>query len=303
MSVMRHRRHRGLWEEDLRASIRALEGYCRGQTPPPPWCESPVFLLSAGWRCGSTLLQRLICSDSRILMWGEPFGDLVPVHRLAQSVAFFQPDDPHARYSIERHEGELSGTWIANLNPGFLRLRLAHRAFFEELFAAGAAERGYERWGCKWTRLTARHAYYLRWLYPKARFVFLVRHPLDAYRSYYGKRWFLMRPSQAVARPEEFFRHWKAVAGSFLQEQKELGALLVRYEDLVADAGLVDRIAGRLDLELDRSVLGTKVGSSRAKQPVRAWWKLLCAWQAGEVCRRLGYEPHGGVRELGPPPE
>ncbi len=290
-------RDRELWGEELRQGIKILEHYASEHELPPPQCESPVFLLAAGWRCGSTLLQRLICSDKRILMWGEPFGDLLPVHRLAQSVAFFRPDDPHAKYAIERHDGELSSSWIANLNPGFGRLRAAHRAFFEELFGAGAAQRGYLRWGCKWTRLAAGHAYYLRWLYPKAKFLFLVRHPLDAYRSYHGRRWYLMRPSETVARPDKFFRHWKLVAGSFLRERSRLGALLVRYEDLVADADLVDRIAEHLGLKLDPSVLGAKVGASKGKRDVKPWWKLLCGLQAGELCRELGYEPGGGVRE------
>ena len=34
--------------------------------------EEPIFLLSAGWRSGSTLLQRLIMSDSNVLIWGNP---------------------------------------------------------------------------------------------------------------------------------------------------------------------------------------------------------------------------------------
>ena len=36
--------------------------------------EQPVFVLSAGWRSGSTLLQRMIMENNRdLLMWGEPF--------------------------------------------------------------------------------------------------------------------------------------------------------------------------------------------------------------------------------------
>lgn len=288
---------RGLWDDSIKEAIRTLEDCCGRDDAPPPRCASPVFLLSAGWRCGSTLLQRLLCSDKRILVWGEPFGDLLPVHRLAQSVACVRSGDPHAKYSIERHEGELSGSWIANLNPGFGRLRLAHRTFFEELFAAPAAERGYARWGCKWTRLTAWHAYYLRWLYPEAKFVFLVRHPLDAYASYFGRRWYLVRPSEAVAGPSEFFRHWNLTAGSFLREGAELRALLVRYEDIVSSGELIEKLAERLGLQLDRSVLKTRVGASKNKAAVKLWWRLLCKLQAGEVCGALGYDPLGGTRK------
>ena len=38
--------------------------------------KGPVFLFSAGWRSGSTLLQRLITHGGEVMMWGEPFGAL-----------------------------------------------------------------------------------------------------------------------------------------------------------------------------------------------------------------------------------
>ncbi len=39
--------------------------------------ERPIFILSAGWRSGSTLIQRLIMSKERILIWGEPIIETV----------------------------------------------------------------------------------------------------------------------------------------------------------------------------------------------------------------------------------
>ncbi|MBX3440551.1 MAG: hypothetical protein KF861_23880, partial [Planctomycetaceae bacterium] len=103
-----------------------------------PICASPIFILSAGWRSGSTLLQRLLCSDSQTLMWGEPYGDRVPVCRLAATVAGLEHHDPHYGYSIEHFSGDLSQQWVANLNPGGDALRKAHRAYFETLFAEPA---------------------------------------------------------------------------------------------------------------------------------------------------------------------
>ena len=36
--------------------------------------EQPVFIFSAGWRSGSTLLQRMIMEfNKNIIIWGEPF--------------------------------------------------------------------------------------------------------------------------------------------------------------------------------------------------------------------------------------
>ena len=150
----------------------AMRRLAQGQAAAAPrdegvHCPDPVFLLSAGWRGGSTLLQRLVASDRRVLVWGEPFGDRIPIHRLAQMLEPYAEGDAHSAFDIDHFAGELADEWIANLNPGIAALRRAHLAWFEALFATPARERGYARWGCKWVRLTAYHAHYLRWLYPQ----------------------------------------------------------------------------------------------------------------------------------------
>src|SRR6185312_12863121 len=57
---------------DLPGRLRDL---CAKLSPHVRSCDvSPIFLLSAGWRSGSTLLQRMIMEKNHdILMWGEPF--------------------------------------------------------------------------------------------------------------------------------------------------------------------------------------------------------------------------------------
>lgn len=158
--------------------------------------------MSAGWRSGSTLVQRLLCSDPNTLIWGEPFGEAVPVPRLAAMIEAFVKKAPNraadAYDEVTRNAtAPLCDLWIPNLNPGFAALRRAHRAFFDTLLMAPARARGYRRWGAKWVRLSAHHARYLKWLYPRAKFVFLVRDPLDAWRSYKGRRWYTVNPIAA----------------------------------------------------------------------------------------------------------
>ena len=36
----------------------------------------PLLVLAAGQRCGSTLVQRLLCSHPRVRVWGEHVGQL-----------------------------------------------------------------------------------------------------------------------------------------------------------------------------------------------------------------------------------
>ena len=187
-------------------------------------------------------------------------------------------------------DAPLASQWIANLNPGFAALRCAHRAFFDTLLATPAREKGYERWGAKWVRLTAQHALYLKWLYPRARFVLLVRDPVDAFRSYQGRRWYTINPLARVDNVFKFVAHWKFVADSFLEAPDGLDAMLVRYEDLIGDPGELKRLAHHCGLEIDPSVLDVEIRGMRRKNAKLAPWRRAAVeLVASTTVRRLGY--------------
>ena len=281
----------------LREAVAALRLAGPDVPVPPGDADRPIFLLSAGWRSGSTLVQRLITSDPSVLMWGEPFGDHIPVHRLAQIVEPFDEHSAHLACSIERFEGRLSDQWIANLNPGVDALKAAHREFFVRLFGRPASERGFARWGCKWVRLTAGHACYLRWLFPSARFVFLVRHPLHAFRSYKGRRWYFARPDHQVRTLPQFMRHWNATADSFVSHGDSVGALLVRYEDVVGETEkTLRRLSAHLDVRIDPGVLDARIGSRKTADQAGLVDRALLRMYSGHACAALGYGLNGEVR-------
>ncbi len=96
--------------------------------------EQPIFLLSAGWRSGSTLVQRLLMSDPDVLIWGEPYDECGIIQALADSMKAFRPGWPPADYYYDGTKPvQLSGEWIANLFPSLEELRKAQRAFFDTL--------------------------------------------------------------------------------------------------------------------------------------------------------------------------
>jgi hypothetical protein len=261
--------------------------------------ESPIFLLSAGWRSGSTLLQRLIMSDPRALVWGEPFDECGVIQAMAGTVKAFRGGWPPADYYLDHHRdakpGGLADDWVANLFPAAADLRRGHRAFLEATFAEPARRAGFARWGIKEVRLTAGHAHYLAWLYPNARFLFLYRNPLDAYTSYcrYGRNWYVTWPDRPVFTPDAFGTHWRELTAGFLAAERTLGAVMVRYEDLVAaDEALLAGIGKHLGLSLDRSVLGRKIGSSErggAQAPVSRLEKNLLRHAVAPLAGELGY--------------
>jgi len=277
--------------EDGLATFATLEG---NRLVAPE--DKPIFLLSAGWRSGSTLLQRLIMSSPQVLLWGEPYDECGVIQALAQTMRCFRPGWPPSDYFLEQHAGKpLAGEWIANLFPEPQAWRAAHLAFFERAFAEPARHAGATRWGIKEVRLDVQHAHYLRWIYPDAKFVFLYRDPLQAYRSYcrYGRNWYDTWPDRPVFTPTAFGRHWRNLTQGYLRGANKLGALVLRYEDVVQGSeALLSAIDRHLEISVDRSVLSQKIGSSE-RGGEQAWVsrleKSLLRRAVSPVAQELGY--------------
>lgn len=279
-------------QPSILTGVEQLQRICPGD---PNDREQPIFLLSAGWRSGSTLLQRLIMSDASLLMWGEPYDECGMIQSLACSLQAIRHDWPPQDYYYDgTPPGQLSGNWIANLFPSAEDLRLSHRALFDTLFAEPAKRAGATRWGIKEVRLGIEHGAYLRWLYPNAKFVFLYRNPLHAYQSYcrYGRSWYNVWPHQPVFTPAAFGRHWNELMSGFLRDANKIDALLIRYEDLVSGKVDLAELDRHLGIQMDHSVLTRKVGSSERggeQAPISALEKWLLKRAVSPTAATLGY--------------
>lgn len=216
----------------------------------------PVFVFAAGWRSGSTLLQRLLMRN--VWMWGEPFGhawlvDSISSHLRCLTPVWPQSDFFHQGQSAE----ELEEKFIANLYPPVQALLDAHRRFFETLLGEPAAKLGAARWGLKEVRLEVEHAVYLQRLFPKAKFLFLHRNPYDGWRSYAARRdvgwkWFDRWPDLPLT-AARYGSRWRELTASFMQGPKLVGGLIVSYQELVA--GDFGRLEAYLGFGLDRGLL------------------------------------------------
>src|SRR5882724_2553786 len=93
----------------------------------------PLLVLAAGQRCGSTLVQRLLCSHPRVRIWGEHVGQLRPLLSAGQRLRRWTETNGMAG----RNELAASGYqgFIANLTPERRDIDAACVSFIETLFA------------------------------------------------------------------------------------------------------------------------------------------------------------------------
>jgi len=259
-----------------------------------PSQENPVFILSAGWRSGSTMLQRLIMSKESILIWGEPYSHARALHHLAASVSAITPDWPKEEWFIDRYpREELDARFVANMYPEVQDLLKACLAYTGSLLAEPAQRRGFVRWGLKDVRLTIDDAHFLHWLYPQARFVFLCRNPYAAYRSYrLDRSWYNEWPDDPVFTAGRFGRHWRELTQGFQDGCQGVGGVFLRYEDLCADNFDVAALGEYLQLEIDVRQLEKKVGTHRHKDDAVPGAELKRLHrEVAALAGTLGYEP------------
>jgi len=257
--------------------------------------EAPIFLLSTGWRAGSTLLQRILVTEPRLLLWGEPLGEMTVISRIAEMIGHsISPRNLQLwKDQPDPSSPGLSTSWVANLYPQSDDFRLALRGLFDRWLGEPARERGFARWGLKEVRFGATEATLLHWLYPNAKFVIISRHPYDSFRSLADARWdpvYYRYPDVCVDSAASFARHWNRIAVSWSELPAGFPSFHIKYEDLIG--GKVDfrKLESWLGVEMKESVaLSVSVGGTAKRNHLSWYERLIIAREAAEGMRALGY--------------
>lgn len=260
--------------------------------------ERPIFVLGCGWRTGSTLLQRLLCSHPEVHIWGENRGIVSDLQHALQTIAGLERVSEKHRAEFEKHG---SGGWIAMLNPPSEGFRSGLRMLLESYYRDPARELGKERWGFKEVRYDMSAVRFLRDLYPDSKFLLIVRHPADSLASARATQTMLLKKGllAEIGGVEAFLRHWARLGSSFLESGDDPCLLTLRYEEMTSSpSDAIGRVAEFLSLQpagFDRTVFDVRRRGWLEREPrltaedlesLRAEW----LWS---IARRYGYAPRG----------
>jgi hypothetical protein len=257
--------------------------------------EAPIFLLATGWRTGSTLLQRILVTDPRLLLWGEPLGEMALVSEIARMVFRHRSYPGLEKLYIDNSQSSssMATSWIGTLYPPADDFRTALRTFFDRWLGEPVRQRGFTRWGLKEVRLGATEAYLLHWLYPRAKFLLLTRHPYDCYRSLADSGWhhvYYRRPDVRVDSAFGFASHWNRLAVSWSELPAGFPSFQIKYEDLIGGTFDFRKLESWLDIKIREDVaLSVAVVSTSVSGRLSWHNRLIIAHEAAAGMRALGY--------------
>ena len=280
----------------LDQSLAALDALARQPFDVRRDAESPIFLLSTGWRAGSTLLQRILITDPHLLLWGEPLGEMVFLSRLSNMLS-----DSLSQRNWELWQSQadvstrpLSSSWIANLYPPAEDFRSALRGLFDRWLGEPARRGGFTRWGFKEVRFGATEASLLHWLYPWALFVVVSRHPFDSYRSLADSKWdqvYYSHPELLIDSVAKFARSWNRLALSWSELPTDFPLYHIKYEDLVRGDVNFRKLEAWLGLEIKENVaLSVSVGRTSVRHRLNWHERFIIAHEAAAGMQALGYQ-------------
>lgn len=262
---------------------------------------APVIVTSPATRCGTTLVQRLLCASDNGFIYGEEIGS--QFRTLAGLFAVqIRACDTNRAAMDDAFALALAGglrDWRPGLTPpSQVVLNAWTQAFYQLPMSLAAFGQGVGRpiWGFKWPGCPADTARTFMTLMPRTKVVYVLRNVIDALKSAKA-RLFVLDAAGAAA----FCAEWAASVQAYMAMAEDPRVLVLRYEDLIADreAGLAlltafTGVEGIRRSEFDLKVNtfeGDEAGGHSptgyiAPQPLTEEdWAVLHA-QAGEVMAR-----------------
>ena len=198
---------------------------------------NPVIITSPTIRSGTTLLQRLLCSATNALIYGETCAhDLELFLTVYQSRALmYGMGKPGYAARLSRVQAGEVNDWILDLMPGIDGyLEALGRSCFALLTYCRdyAASAGRPVWGLKAPGMKIPTLDLIRQTMPQARFIYIHRDIVDCLRSAKARQTVRSEPEV-----KEFCRSWAANLDYALGFSHEPFVHILSYAELIAAPG------------------------------------------------------------------
>ncbi len=221
------------------------------------------MLSSPTIRCGTTLLQRLLCSSENTLIYGEEIGkDLeLQLQIFASRKMVYTHSRQRFANSLDRVMQGDTNDWIPDLMPDIDGYLVALR---EGSFAGlsycqqHAKNNGRELWGFKYPGWQPHLIRMLFDVIPATSMIYIFRELADCVRS--AKAWGEIR---SEAETQQFCAQWAAHLTFMQQWQHARAVLILRYEELTEEPDrIVDELCDFLPFKgIKREVLQHKINN------------------------------------------
>lgn len=267
----------------------------------------PLFITAPTARNGVTLLQRLVNSSRQMIVYGENLNFMSVLPKLVHSSVQVHTERT-AEFEAARNQflKQTTEGWTSNLWPEPQPLMLvAFEAFYKSALAYQqcSEKNGYQRWGIKNPLNEPQMIERLRILMPKARFIFIYRHPYDVIKSAKSRQFI-----NNEAELKQYAVQWREILNTVVKYPFP-EVWILKYEDLIDHPDSVidqlERFAGITGI--DRSVMNRKIntfalpadqmaGASEKgyvkPDALTTQEKKIITDIAGQVMKQFGYEAY-----------
>jgi hypothetical protein len=272
----------------------------------------PIFIFGSGQRCGSTLLQRFLCTHPDIMIWGEHDGVLTNI--FAQFARLHEWNNLFGHHFDKYLDSGVVQNFVANMNPRDEVVTTTQQELIRNYWQKPAAELGKSVWGFKEVLYTADIALTLKELFPNSKVIHITRHPFKCFTSLLheerlkpGETYVPLKEIWTRNRTIEALNTWVEVNKSFLQTAglEEDWVYSLTYERFLKHKeNMIDELSDWLGLnpnDFDMRVFDYKIYTDRHHQdddrPEIEWsdlsaeeYTLLTSDGVREIAAAYGYE-------------
>lgn len=220
----------------------------------------PIFIIAPTARNGITLVQRLLNSTRKVIIYGENLHFMEHLIECVFSHLAVLQQNEAFKASRKRFLNETTEYWSSDLNPdleAYLSVHLDCFYRFVALYEHSGQQDGFSRWGIKYPFKSILQLNRMRALLPNSRTLYLYRNLFDVARSMKARGWANTQDQLAALATQ-----WQDNVCQMLETCPD-DVALIRYETLLENSReVLSQIEQHVGVDgIDQSVLERKINT------------------------------------------